>query len=292
VQETPANLRIGTCAWSYDDWRGVFYPEHLPSEERLAFYARFLPAVEVDSTFYGVPAAHTVAHWAEVTPDHFAFSCKLPQEITHELRLRDAAEPLHAFLEALAPLGKKLWCVVAQMPPSFRPWRDEGALRAFVHHLPGHVRFAFEFRNVDWHQPRIAHLFHEHGVAWVWNDLTPMDHQQEGPFEFQPDTSDLVYARLMGDLERKYGADGRKVYHYRKLMWPRDSALENWSVRLHQALAEHRRVFVAVSNHYEGFAPHTAKRLGERLELPIAMPDLAGMDGHLHKDDDRQMELL
>jgi len=250
-----------------------------------------MPAVEVDSTFYGVPSAHAVAHWAEATPDDFAFACKLPQEITHQLRLRDATEPLHEFLAALEPLGKKLWCVVAQMPPSFRPRRDEAALRAFLHGLPAHVRFAFEFRHTEWHQPRIAHLFQEHQVAWVWNDLTSVDHQQEGAFEFQPDTSDLVYVRLMGDLERKYGADGRNAHHYRKLMWPRDGALENWSVRLRQAADEHRQVFVAVNNHFEGFAPLTAQRLGDRLGLSITLPDLAGPDGH-PGDDGRQMELL
>lgn len=247
--------------------------------------------MEVDSTFYGAPTAHAVAHWAEVTPDDFAFSCKLPQEITHQLRLRDATEALHEFLAALAPLGRKLWCVVAQMPPSFRPRRDEAALRTFVRHLPPDVRFAFEFRHTEWHQPRFAHLFEEHRVAWVWNDLTSLDHQKEGAFEFLPDTSDLVYVRLMGDLERKYGEDGRNKYRYRKIQWPRDVALESWSVRIHQAAAEHRRIFVAVSNHFEGFAPHTAQRLGERLGLPLAMPDPAAMERRAAADDP-QLDLL
>src|SRR4051812_20944428 len=92
--DAPANIKIGTCAWSYEDWRGVFYPEHLPAGERLEFYARHFPAVEVDSTFYHAPTPHVAAHWAEVTPPDFAFSCKLPREITHERKLRDSAEAL------------------------------------------------------------------------------------------------------------------------------------------------------------------------------------------------------
>ncbi len=291
IPDAPRNIKIGTCAWTYEDWRGVFYPAHFPADERLAFYTRYLPGVEVDSTFYGVPTAHAVAHWAEVTPDDFAFACKLPQAITHELRLRDSTEPLHEFLTALTPLAEKLWCVIVQLPPSFRPRRDEAALRAFVRALPANVRFAFEFRHAEWHQPRIAHLLEEHRVAWVWNDLTSLDHQKEGPFEFLPDTSDFVYVRLMGDLERKYDQDGREIHRYQKLMWPRDAALDSWSVRLRQAMDNQKRIFVAVSNHFEGYAPHTVERLGERLGLSYPMPDLMALDSKSGPDD-RQLDLL
>lgn len=289
--DAPANIKIGTCAWTYDDWRGVYYPEHFPAGERLEFYAKYLPAVEVDSTFYHAPTEQAVAHWAAVTPPDFAFACKLPQEITHQQRLRDSTESLRGFLAALAPLEKKLWCVVVQLPPSFQPRRDEAALRAFVQQLPAEVRFAIEFRHPDWHLPRIAHLLEEHRVAWVWNDLTALDHQKEGAFEFLPDTTDFLYVRLMGDLEKKYGADGRKIHRYRELMWPRDAALESWSVRLRQAADEHRRIFVAISNHFEGYAPQTAQRLGERLGFSLTLPDLAAMEEKTPADDG-QLDLL
>jgi uncharacterized protein YecE (DUF72 family) len=289
--EKPAEIKIGTCAWSYEDWRGAFYPEHLPAAERLEFYGRHLPAVEVDSTFYHAPAPHVAAHWAAVTPPDFAFSCKLSREITHERKLRDCAEPLHEFLQALAPLGRKLWCVLVQLPPFFKPARDEAALRDFVRHLPQNVRFAVEFRHADWHHPRIAHLLSEHGVAWAWSDLTALDHQEEGAFEFLPDTADFLYVRLMGDLERKYQQDGRPIHHYRELMWPRDATLENWAVRVRQAAGAHTRAFVAVSNHYEGFAPETARRLGALLGF--AFPSLpTGSSGGSAAGDGRQMELL
>ena len=287
----PENLKIGTCAWSCEDWRGVFYPEHLPAAERLRFYARHLPAVEVDSTFYHAPTAHVAAHWAEVTPRDFAFACKLPREITHEHKLRDCGEPLRGFLAALEPLGEKLWCVVAQLPPFFEPRRDERALRDFVRHLPRGVPFAVEFRNAEWHLPRIAHLLEERGVAWVWNDLTALDHAAEGAFEFLPDTADLLYVRLMGDLEKKYGAGGRAGERYTELQWPREAALASWALRLRQAAEKHRRVFVAVNNHFEGYAPHTAQRLGERLGLAFSLPDLSLPREH-PAGDDRQLDLL
>lgn len=289
--ETPAICKIGTCAWSYDDWRGVFYPEHLPSSERLEFYARHLSAVEVDATFHHAPKQSVIEHWAAITPDDFAFACKVPHAITHELRLREATEPFHEFLAAMEPLGEKLWCVVAQLPPSFRPRRDEMALREFVRRLPTGVQFALEFRNTEWHLPRIAHLLHEHGVAWVWNDLTSLKHQKEGAFEFLPDTTDFLYVRLMGDRGETYEAGERKAHRYSRVMWPRDGGLESWGVRLGQAAADHRRIFVAVSNRFEGFGPRTAQRLGERMGVPVRLPSVLA-PGDSAQSTEGQLDLL
>jgi len=266
--DSPETIKIGTCAWSYEDWRGGFYPEHLPPAERLPYYAQHFCTVEVDATFYHAPALNVARHWAEATPPEFVFSCKAPREITHERRLRDAAEPLEAFLRSLDPLGEKLGCVLVQLPPSFRPRQDEAALRAFVRALPGSVRFAIEFRDHAWHVPRIVHLLEEHRVCWVWTDTTPLEHQQEGAFEFLPQTADFAYVRLLGDLGSKYAADGSGRHTYRELMWPRDASLENWATRLRQRSAELSRVLVHVSNHFEGFAPLTARRLAALLDLP------------------------
>jgi len=268
-------VAIGTCAWSFDDWKGVFYPEHLPPPKRLEFYAKHFSAVEVDSTFYHVPKPHVVAHWDAVTPPHFRFSCKLTREITHDWRLRDARDQLCEFVQALEPLGRKLACILVQLPPSFTLKKDEDALRDFVRHLPSGVRFAIEFRHTGWHLPRIAQLLQEHGVCWVWDDSTPVDHQQEGAFEFLPDVADFLYVRLMGDLERKYNAQGETLHRYRALQWPRDAALENWAVRISQNAPSHIGVFVAASNHFEGFAPQTCQRLAARLGMNIALPDPA-----------------
>lgn len=265
----------------------MFYPEDLPASERLPFYARYFSAVEVDSTFYHAPTQHAVAHWAEVTPDNFAFTCKLPREISHERRLHDSAEPLREFLKALEPLKEKLWAVLIQLPPSFRLSRDEQALRNFVRHLPAGIRFAIEFRHDGWHLPRIAHLLQEHGVSWAWSDSTPLDHQKEGAFEFTPDTTNFAYVRLMGDLQKKYGADGKKIHQYRSLQWPRDVALDNWTTRIRQAQESHARIFVAVSNHFEGYAPQTAQRLAQRLGWTMKLPAIAKME-----KGQQQMELL
>jgi uncharacterized protein YecE (DUF72 family) len=294
VQNAPAatgdnSIRIGTCAWSFDDWRGAFYPEHLPATEWLQYYARHYSTVEVDSTFYHPPATHVTAHWAEVTPDGFVFSPKLPREITHERKLRDWREPFDAFVAGIQPLGQKLGSVLIQLPPYFEPRHDEHALRDFVRHLPPEIRFAIEFRNPAWHMPRFAHLLEEHRVCWVWNDVTTLEHSSEAAFGFWPQTTDFVYLRLMGDLDSKYDpVAGERIHHYREIMWPRDAALDNWAEKIRSALQHGQRALVYSSNHFEGFAPASAVRLGRKLGLAMELPSNEEMRGQ----DPRQLALF
>src|SRR5688500_7978769 len=97
----PSNVRIGTQGWNYDAWVGPFYPEGSRAGDFLALYARAFNTVEVDSTFYAIPSEKVVHGWVERTPDDFVFALKLPQEITHERRLRDSKDLLAQFVERM-----------------------------------------------------------------------------------------------------------------------------------------------------------------------------------------------
>ena len=279
----PANIHIGTCAWTFDDWRGVFYPDHLPSSDRLEFYSRHFSAVEVDSTFYHVPTPHVSGHWASVTPPGFRFTCKVPREITHERRLADVEEPLAAFVRGIEPLGEKLGCLLVQLPPWFHPKHDEHALREFIRRLPAGFPWAVEFRDTEWHLPRIVHLLESRRVAWVWNDLSPLAQADAAAFGFLPATADFALVRLMGDVTTKYDAKGQGMHHYREPMWPRPQSLDNWAVKIRQTAAELGEVFVSVNNHFEGYAPHTVRELGLRLGIDVKLPSPA----EVHPDRER-----
>ena len=273
-----ADIRIGTCAWSYDDWRGTFYPENLPANQWLEFYSRCFAAVEIDSTFYGVPKAHVLGHWLDETPESFSFTCKISREITHERQLRDCGKQVDEFLRGIAPLHSRLGCVLVQLPSSFTPSRHESDLRAFVADLPRDFRFAFEFRNRDWHHPRIVRLLEERGICWVWNDLTSVEEQNRAAFEFLPQTTDFLYLRLMGDSATKYKSDGSRAHRYGTLLWPRTSSLESWAIKIEKHAAEAAPVFVFLSNHFEGFSPLSAQRLASRLGIDIRLPDSGSHD--------------
>jgi uncharacterized protein YecE (DUF72 family) len=265
-------IRIGSCAWSFEDWHGAFYPLDLPESHWLEFYANYLPAVEVDSTFHAAPAENSVRRWVEMTPAGFRFTCKLPRQITHTCRLRDCTAELNSFFRAIEPLGPKLQVILIQLPPSFAPRDGKPALRKFLEQLSRDFRFAIEFRHAGWHRPQFIRLVEKYRICWAWADTTPLNERNLAPFEFLPRTTDFLYLRLLGDYATKYDVDGGHVHRYKKLMWKREAALESWSLKIERHLPEVRNVWAFVGNHFEGFAPETCQRLAQRLGFDLPLP--------------------
>ncbi len=265
-------IRIGSCACSFDDWRGVFYPHDLPASHWLQFYAQYFPTIEVDSTFHAAPAENSVRRWAEATPASFRFTCKLPRQITHICRLRDCATELNSFFRAIEPLGQKLQVILIQLPPSLTPDEGKQALRKFLVQLPRDLRFAIEFRHAGWHRPQFIRLLEKYRICWVWTDTTPLNERNLAPFEFLPCTADFVYLRLLGDYATKYDVDGGHVHRYGKLLWKREAALESWSLKIQRHFPDVRSVWAFAGNHFEGFAPETCQRLAQRLGFDLALP--------------------
>jgi uncharacterized protein YecE (DUF72 family) len=265
-------IRLGSCAWSFEDWRGVFYPHDFPQSHWLEFYSQYFPAVEVDSTFHATPAESTVRRWAEATPAGFRFACKLPRQITHMCRLRDCTGELNSFLRAIEPLGPKLQVILIQLPPSLTPADGKQALRKFLVQLPREFRFAIEFRHAGWHRPQFIRLIEKYRICWVWADATPLNERNLAPFEFLPCTTDFLYVRLLGDYTTKYDVEGGHIHSYEKLLWKREAALESWSLKIKRHLPEVRSVSAFAGNHFEGFAPETCQRLAQRLGFVLPLP--------------------
>ncbi len=265
-------IRIGACAWSFADWREVFYPRDLPENRWLEFYARYFPTVEIDSTFYAAPSPNSVRRWLDLTPAHFRFACKLPREITHQCKLRDCSAELSAFLRAVEPLAPKLNVVLVQLPPSFSPREGRAALLPFLEQLPRDFRFAIEFRHPAWHRPQIIRLLEKHRIAWVWADTSPLNERNLAPFEFQPRTADFLYVRLLGDYTTKYDGDGKHLNRYGRLLWKREAALESWALKIERQLADVRAVYIYINNHFEGFSLETCQRLAQRLGYELPLP--------------------
>ncbi len=265
-------IRIGTCAWTFDEWHGPFYPPQLPPSRWLEFYARYFPTIEVDTTFYSAPSEETVRRWVEMTPATFRFVCKLPREITHLCKLHDCSTQLAEFLRAIEPLTAKLQVILIQLPPSFTPKDGKPALRKFLSQLPRDFRFAIEFRYPGWHRPQFIGLLEKYRICWVWADTSPLNERNLAPFEFLPRTADFLYLRLLGDYATKYDSDGKHFHRYDKLLWKREAAMESWSLKIERHLSEVRNVWAFSGNHFEGFAPETCQRLAQRLGFELALP--------------------
>lgn len=144
---------IGTSGFSYAPWRGSFYPEKLPAAKMLAYYAERLDAVEINNTFYRMPAPELLGKWAAETPAGFQFALKSPRRITHERKLADVADSLTRLREAATTLGDRLGPILFQLPPFMK--KDLPRLQAFVAQLPPGLRAAVEFRHESWFSPDV-----------------------------------------------------------------------------------------------------------------------------------------
>ena len=142
------DVRIGTSGWNYTAWRGSFYPKDMKPAGMLAYYGGRFSTVEVNNTFYRMPAARVVEGWAAAVPSRFTFVLKAPQRITHFSRLRDVDDPVRFFCDTARILGPKLGPLLFQLPPNFKI--DTGRLADVLALLPPDVRAAFEFRNPTW----------------------------------------------------------------------------------------------------------------------------------------------
>lgn len=272
-------IRLGACAWSFEEWRGSFYPEDLPPERWLEFYARYLPAVEIDFDHdRRQPEDSSIARWLESTPASFRFACRLPRAITHACRLRDCSAELNNFLRAIEPLAARLQVILIQLPSAFAPKEGKPALRSFLDQLPRDYRYAIEFRHAGWHRPQVVRLLEKHRICWVWADTSPLNERNLAPFELWPHTTDFIYVRLLGDYQTKYGQDGRQAHRYGKLLWKREAALESWALKIERHLGEVRNAWAFISNHYEGFAPETCQRLASRLGYDLTLPSPGEME--------------
>jgi uncharacterized protein YecE (DUF72 family) len=112
-------MRIGTPGYSYQDWRGLFYPKSMESSEFLTYYAQFFGCVEIDSTYYRIPPPSMIEALSNKVPKNFRFTVKTPSTFTYERK--EFLSTLEPFRVATKPILRKgmLACYLAQFPPSF-----------------------------------------------------------------------------------------------------------------------------------------------------------------------------
>ena len=240
-------VRIGCSGWSYRDWRGgTFYPAGLRTADWLRHYASRFDTVELNTTFYRLPARSMVRRWAAEVPEHFRFAVKVSRYLTHVMRLTDTAKHLGLLLDRLAPLldADKVGPFPWQLPPTFR--RDDERLAAALDELPRGLRHAFEFRDPSWFDNTVFELLRSHDVALVIGDRPEVS-----SFQSRTVTTDLTYLRF------HHGTRGRRGNYS-------PAELDEWAHWIGGVLP-HAAVWAYFNNDWEGFAPANATTLREGL---------------------------
>jgi len=160
-------LNIGCSGWSYEGWKGTFYPKKLETKDYLSYYSNFFKFVEIDLTYYHIPSRSTVRSWKVKTPEDFKFSLKFPKQITHERKLDNVIKPLSALFYWLEPLIDKTVTLLIQLPPFLSEKRGFTSLQDMVHHLDKRFRYSLEVRHPSWFNNNIYDFLRENDIALV-----------------------------------------------------------------------------------------------------------------------------
>ena len=260
------HLIVGSCSFTAQGWEKTFYPPGLKKSGYLGYYAEQFKSVEVDATFYGIPAEKTVRGWFGQTPQDFVFACKVPQSITHEACLVDCDIQFREFVNVMSLLEHKLGPMLFQFPyfnskvfP--RPDAFLDRLRSFLPKLPSGFQFALEIRNQAWVGPELLDLLREYRVAFALIDHPWMARPCQLVQNNDVATSDFVYVRLLGD--RHAIEEVSKTWD--RTVVDRSRELAEWSAVVDALLSRNLKVYTYVNNHFAGHSPETLRQFLEML---------------------------
>lgn len=244
-QRRTAPILIGTSGWSYDHWKGPFYPQDLPSRRMLAHYAATFSSVEINNSFYRLPERRMLRQWATTVPEGFVFAVKASRYITHMKKLKDPKSSCRRFFDRIGALGAKLGPIVFQLPPR---WSfNESRLGEFLSALPPDHRYAFEFRDRSWLNEQAYQLLADHGACLCVYDY-------EGYTSPRRATTDFFYLRLHGPYADAY----RGRYG--------DTTLRRWAGDVRRWAAQGKSVYCYFDNDEAGYAAADAQRLQRLVE--------------------------
>jgi len=192
-------IRIGIGGWTFEPWRGVFYPDDLTQKRELEYASRKLTSIEINGTYYSSFKPASWAKWRTETPDGFVFAMKASRFCTNRRVLAEAAESVGRFVgQGLVELRDRLGPINWQFMGTKK--FDAEDIEAFLKLLPREVgglplRHALEVRHPSFKDERFYDLCRKYNAAIVYA------HDEDFP-EIDEPTADFTYARLMGTQEK------------------------------------------------------------------------------------------
>lgn len=236
----------GTSGWSFDDWKGNFYPKgYYTNSKHLGYYSTQFNSTEINATFYRFMKDKIVQGWYDKTTKDFLFAVKLHRYFTHTKRLHldaQAQERMNWFVRQTEVLGEKAGPVLVQLPPGLK--KDTGLLREWFEGAPEY-RYAIEFRNGSWMDDSVFQILADNNAAFVFSQ-TP-----KWPSEMLV-TTDFGYLRFHGPKEfamSKYSEEDLKAY----------------AARIKKLTDKANTFYIYFNNSYQAYAVQNAQSLLQYL---------------------------
>ena len=261
------HIRIGVGGWTYEPWRGTFYPPGLTQKRELEYAASKLTSIEVNGTFYGAQKPATFAKWRDEAPAGFVFALKAPRYATHRRVLAEAGPTIERFLGGgVLELKDKLGPINWQLLPATK--FDAADFEAFLKLLPkkveGHeLRHAVEVRHESFRVPELVDMARHYGVAIVVAG--------DSEYPLIPDvTAPFVYARIMGTQPGEplgYSAAALDRWAQRARSWARGGVPEDLEATAPQTGKQAGRdVYLYIISGHKVANPAAAQALLERIK--------------------------
>ena len=260
-------IRIGIGGWTYEPWRGLFFPENLPKTKELSHASRRVTSIEVNGTFYSTFTPSTFRRWADETPDDFIFSLKAPRYAVNRRILAGAAPSIDKFFgSGVSELKSKLGPILWQLAPTKK--YDSEDITAFIKLLPKSIdglklRHALEVRNESFRSADFITQVRKADIAVVLAD--------SNKYPLIADLSaDFVYVRLQeaeADVETGYGAKALETWATLAKAWERGEEPDQFPLAAPNGKPlKSRDVFIYFINGAKERAPAAAEALIQRLK--------------------------
>ncbi|MDR7210833.1 DUF72 domain-containing protein [Flavobacterium piscis] len=190
------DILIGCSSYNNRYWKGIFYPENLPSSKWFDYYCQHFDTYEFNGSFYKFPTVKTFDNWYKKAPDDFIFSVKVPKEITHIKKFTDCSSLISDFYTICETgLKEKLGCILFQLPPSYDYSKER--LNLIIMSLDPKFKNVIEFRHESWWNEEVWEAFLVNNITFCSVSYPKLP---ETIFTEFP----LLYIRLHGNLKLFY----------------------------------------------------------------------------------------
>lgn len=239
-----STVYIGTSGWSYKHWKGTFYPDNITAAGQFGEYQRFFDTVELNNSFYKLPAPSAFAAWRKSSPPKFIFAVKGGRFLTHMKKLNVDKSSLDRFFDSANELKNKLGPILFQLPPRWRVNAER--LRNFIKALPKGYRYAFEFREQTWYNDEVYTILKSANCAFCIYELDG----HLSPIEV---TATFVYIRLHGPQGKYQGSYSTQ-------------SLRSWARKIDSWQKKGLDVYLYFDNDEAGYAAFNALELKKIID--------------------------
>ena len=257
-----AEILIGTCGYSYNEWVGPVYPQGTAQKDFLACYAELFPTVELNFSYYKMPEAKNLAKMLIDGGRRLSFAIKAHKTLTHEIDPAQWEREAGTYINAIEPLlnEKRLEAVLFQFPYSFQYTIDNRTYLDKLLKFFSGVPVAVEFRKADWYTGKVIDSMKKRNVPLVSLDMPEL---AKLPPAMDVATASVAYIRLHGrNKEAWWGNDDHARYDYLYT----DSEVEAWADRIKRVAGQAQRILVFFNNHPFGKAVRNAQTLEKMLK--------------------------